>query len=214
MMRKQFISLRGYYLSNRTKTDFALVELERSINSCSGEEIKESKCWFIAPVKLPDPQMKIEPCQDVRTLGQTVIITQNELSLIGWGATEFSLVANELLYQADLKINNSNHFNALETNVGPHGTDPCDGDSGGPLLFRGDDYEWVLVGTLIGGGFDCYNPEDRSDNTSDWNKVTIHVPWIQSLILDKLDPIPERNTEEYTATYSGKIYSKNQQLIF
>ena len=76
---------------------------------------------------------------------------------------------------------------ALETNVGQYGTDPCEGDSGGPLLFRGRDLEWILVGTLIGGGFDCYRPEDRSDNTSDWSKVTIHVPWIQSIIRD-LEP--------------------------
>ena len=55
-------------------------------------------------------------------------------------------------------------------------------DSGGPLLLRGDDFEWILVGTLIGGGFDCYSPQDRSDNTSDWNKVTVHMPWIQTIL--------------------------------
>jgi len=159
-----------YYVSGRTKTDFALVELESSVNSCTGEETRKGRCWSITPVKLPDQFMIIPPLQEVRTLG--------------WGATEFSLANtySEFLYQADLSVNSSYLQYALETNVGEFGTDPCEGDSGGPLLLRGDDFEWILVGTLIGGGFDCYSPQDRSDNTSDWNKVTVHMPWIQTIL--------------------------------
>ena len=70
----------------------------------------------------------------------------------------------------------------LLTNVGPGGGDPCDGDSGGPLLLREEDLKWTLIGTLIGGGFDCQEPHDRSDNTSDWNSVAPLVSWINSLI--------------------------------
>ena len=73
----------------------------------------------------------------------------------------------------------SNPYN-IETNVGKNGADPCYGDSGGPLLLR-EGLEWVLVGTLIGGGFDCAI-QTRHDNTSDWNNVASHVPWIRSLI--------------------------------
>ena len=72
------------------------------------------------------------------------------------------------------------HF-LLETNVGHNGADPCRGDSGGPLLLRGEDLEWTLVGTLVGGGYACENP-DGKDTSSDWSKVALHVPWIKSVM--------------------------------
>ena len=58
-----------YYVSGRTKTDFALVELESSVNSCTAEETQKGRCWLITPVKLPDEFMIIPPLQEVRTLG-------------------------------------------------------------------------------------------------------------------------------------------------
>ena len=105
---------------------------------------------------------------------------------LGWGATEFSLGhQSEFLVQLDVTVNSStNNYFVLETNVGQFGGDPCDGDSGGPLLLK-DEHEWTIVGTLIGGGFDCSQPFDRKDNTSDWNKVSIHMPWIRSIIYSK-----------------------------
>ena len=33
----------------------------------------------------------------------------------------------------------------------------------------------------MGGGYACDNPEGK-DTTSDWNKITLHVPWITSVL--------------------------------
>ena len=86
---------------------------------------------------------------------------------------------SEFLYQLDISINSTDHPNVIETNVGADGADPCHGDSGSPLMLKDLNQRWILVGTLIGGGYDCSKPFDRGDNTTDWNKVSIHVPWIQ-----------------------------------
>ena len=74
----------------------------------------------------------------------------------GWGATEESLSGaeqSEFLAQLDITVNSSaKHTHLIETNTGIHGADPCQGDSGGPLLLKKDG-EWLLIGTLLGGGF-------------------------------------------------------------
>merc|ERR1719186_352828 len=125
-----------HYDSGGNKTDFALVELLRSVNICSQEETKNGLCWRVTPVRLPDTFIDIKQLQAVRTMG--------------WGATFFSSEQSEFLNQVDVTVNSTDLFKfALETNVGVGGKDPCEGDSGGPLLLR-EDLEWTLVGTLIG----------------------------------------------------------------
>ena len=90
----------------------------------------------------------------------------------GWGATDAS-DQSEFPVRLDVTVNSTSDQYNLETNVGPNGADPCFGDSGGPLLLRGSDQNWVIVATLLGGGFDCANFFDRSDNTSDWNRAEL-----------------------------------------
>ena len=61
---------------------------------------------------------------------------------------------------------------------------------------RGEDLEWTLVGTLVGGGYECGNPGGK-DTSSDWNKIALHVPWINSVIGSGMDTVvdePGRNT--------------------
>ena len=55
--------------SKGTKTDFAIVELLRDVNTCSPEETKAGKCWLVTPVRLPDPGIYIKQLQTVRTMG-------------------------------------------------------------------------------------------------------------------------------------------------
>ena len=66
--------------------------------------------------------------------------------------------------------------------MGQNDADPCQGDSGGPLLLRGTDRAWSLVAVLLGGGFSCAADVHLGDKTSDWSKVSVHVPWIRSII--------------------------------
>ena len=33
----------------------------------------------------------------------------------------------------------------------------------------------------MGGGYACENPEGK-DTTSDWSKIALHVPWINSVM--------------------------------
>ena len=101
--------------------------------------------------------------------------------LPGWGATEYG-DQSEFLQRLDVTVNSTSRPYHIETNVGPHGADPCAGDSGGPLLMRGPDLQWLLIGTLEGGGYDCNKPFDRSNNISNWNRIDVHLPWIESII--------------------------------
>ena len=55
--------------SREAKTDFALVELSRSVNLCSPEEREGGRCWTVTPVRLPDPFIYIKELEIVRTLG-------------------------------------------------------------------------------------------------------------------------------------------------
>ena len=57
--------------------------------------------------------------------------------------------------------------------------DPCDGDSGGPLLFRKNG-EWQLYATLQGGGYDCEDGKTRGDGI--WNSLAPHNDWIRDVI--------------------------------
>jgi len=66
-------------------------------------------------------------------------------------------------------------------------TDPCYGDSGGPLaVWRAG--QWQLVGVLEGEGFNCETNETSGDGS--WSNVATQKDWI----LDQL--VPERRTEE------------------
>ena len=61
-----------HYDSGGQKSDFAVVELLRSVNICSPEETKKGLCWRVTPVRLPDPSINIRQLQKVRTMGNNV----------------------------------------------------------------------------------------------------------------------------------------------
>ena len=56
------------YTSEGRETDFALIETELDVNTCT-ERLRE--CWPITPVRLPGPSMQHIPnLMEVRTLGK------------------------------------------------------------------------------------------------------------------------------------------------
>lgn len=62
--------------------------------------------------------------------------------------------------------------------------DPCRGDSGGPLMYRGRD-RWVIIGTVYGGGYDCKTGKTSTFEGSInglWNRVSAHTDWIKATI--------------------------------
>jgi hypothetical protein len=176
------------YKTNGQKTDFALIELVKDVNICSELESKKDLCWEVTPIMLPEQDISIEDLQVVRTLGKQKIsnIDLTQIILQGWGATENSFEQSEFLRRLDVTVNTTQYRYLIWTNVRVSGADPCKGDSGGPLMLRGDDYKWTLLGTLLGGGFRCEYLFDRSDNTSDWNTVSIHMPWIRAVISNQI----------------------------
>ena len=59
--------------------------------------------------------------------------------------------------------------------------DPCEGDSGGPLLKWSEDLDdFALHATLNGGGFDCVF--NTTDGDGVWNSVFPHLEWINQFV--------------------------------
>ena len=58
------------YKTRGQRTDFALIELAESANTCTQEETARGRCWPVTPVRLPDPFIHIKEGQRVRTLGR------------------------------------------------------------------------------------------------------------------------------------------------
>ena len=85
-----------------------------------------------------------------------------------------------LLRVSEVDISGDHTFTAVgKTNNTNIPVDPCDGDSGGPLLFKKDG-EWLLYATLRGGGYDCQDDKTRGDGL--WNSLAPHNFWIRDVI--------------------------------
>ena len=66
-------------------TDFALVELRQSANTCNKMETEDDKCWHIDPVELLTPSQSISLGQKVRTLGRKSKICINIIYFVKVG---------------------------------------------------------------------------------------------------------------------------------
>ena len=55
-----------------SKTDFAIVELATSVNTCKQHE--HEKCWELHAVNLPGPDFTLQELEEVRTLGNYLFI--------------------------------------------------------------------------------------------------------------------------------------------
>ena len=55
-----------------SNTDFAIVELETSVNTCKQHE--QHECWELHAVNLPGPNFTLQELDEVRTLGNYLFI--------------------------------------------------------------------------------------------------------------------------------------------
>ncbi|GFU54398.1 serine proteinase stubble [Nephila pilipes] len=81
----------------------------------------------------------------------------------------------QMYYEAGFKENIRNVFVCAGISNG--GLDACEGDSGGPMVIRGDQGEWVLVG-LISWGMGCAAPKQPGVYT----RMSQFTDWIEGII--------------------------------
>jgi len=84
-------------------------------------------------------------------------------------------------------------------------TDPCDGDSGGPLAILRDG-RWQLVGVLKGEGYDCGRDSFNGDGL--WSNVAGQREWVESQMLDGLT-LGELRLQGGTGEVSGDLAKGN-----
>ena len=71
---------RGHFLKDE-ESDFALIEIAKSANTCTDEEEKKNLCWKVTPVRLPDPSLDIPDLATVRTLGEIARLNMSLLTI-------------------------------------------------------------------------------------------------------------------------------------
>merc|ERR1712215_137941 len=77
----------------------------------------------------------------------------------------------------------------LKNNSDGEWMDPCSGDSGGPLMHQNKKTKrWTLIGTVIGGGYNCGKDEVNTPEGW-WNKVSSHSIWLKRTMEDLDEPI-------------------------
>merc|ERR1711942_77561 len=109
----------------------------------------------------------------------------------GWGRFEPHTVntnQSPVLRAVDLKVSDKKYrkrklFGTEVSKKDDRYQDPCSGDSGGPLMYYNKTTSrYVLIGTVIGNGYDCtrdfVSTYEESTNGL-WNKVSAHMKWIQ-----------------------------------
>lgn len=102
---------------------------------------------------------------------------------LGWGRA-FQGAFPDTLLKVQLRVSevdpsSDQTFTAVGANELGIPVDPCDGDSGGPLLYKKDG-EWELYATLQGGGYDC--EDDKTSGVGIWNSLAHHNDWIRDVI--------------------------------
>jgi len=115
------------------------------------------------------------PGAEVKGVNQTVWVS-------GWGKTEFAGKTSPILKQTWLYTLDScarkysNFYSEKQICAGRHGggSDPCDGDSGGPLMFQ-QGGKWYLNGVVSYG---CYCGSNGIPGV--YARVSYYLPWIRA----------------------------------
>jgi len=96
----------------------------------------------------------------------------------GWGLLGYKQGLSSELRSLSLTITTAQNIWLYTSSFDSAGriTDPCDGDSGGPLFIERDGH-WELVGVLKGEGFDCRTNKTAGDG--EWSNVAVQRQWIE-----------------------------------
>ena len=122
---------------------------------------------------------------------QTIKVSSAPLKLgdivttAGWGLYGPRGVLSNVLRRTDLEVSVGGEGEIVKTKVGRSKSgapiDPCEGDSGGPLLKWSDALDsFVLHATLNGGGYDCFH--NSTDGDGIWNSVFPYTTWIENFV--------------------------------
>ena len=106
----------------------------------------------------------------------------------GWGLFGPTGHLSNVLRRTELEVSVGGREEFVKTKVGKNKlgipVDPCEGDSGGPLLKWSDSFEaFVLYATLNGRGYDCFL--NSTDGDGFWNSVFPHISWINNFTKGK-----------------------------
>merc|ERR1712215_15907 len=110
----------------------------------------------------------------------------------GWGKfakPDVSKNQSPVLRKVTLEVSPKVHSHSfvfgtlLKNNSDGEWMDPCSGDSGGPLMHKNKQTKrWTLIGTVMGGGYDCEHDKVNTFEGSTigvWNKVNSHSKWLE-----------------------------------
>merc|ERR1711953_1145367 len=107
----------------------------------------------------------------------------------GWGRLEYGGGVPNILHQVSVPVIDNDSCQDMFTTSGHKKTiresflcagyaegkkDSCEGDSGGPLMYQGEDGRWVLMGT-VSHGIKCAYP----DMPGVYMRMTFYKPWIE-----------------------------------
>jgi len=115
-------------------------------------------------------------------------------SAAGWGRfapANVTSILSPWLRVVDLKVSDKKykHKNVLGTELLKKDgwySDPCGGDSGGPLMYWNKwRQHYIVIGTVIGYGYSCKKnnvSEIEGSHAGVWNKVANFVPYIKGVM--------------------------------
>ena len=114
--------------------------------------------------------------------------TGDLVTTAGWGLYGPTGHLSNVLRRTELEVSVGGREEFVKTKVGKNKSgfpvDPCEGDSGGPLLKWSDSFEaFVLYATLNGRGYDCFL--NSTDGDGFWNSVFPHISWINNFTKGK-----------------------------
>ena len=138
----------------------------------------------LAVIELEEPVVLDNLTAGVVKVSRTPLVPGDLVTTAGWGLTgKYSGLSN-VLKKINLEVSRvegEEVYTKVEV-VDGIPVDPCEGDSGGPLLVWRED-SWTLAATLFGGGYVCERGNSGEfEGDGVWNSVATNYDWVQSLL--------------------------------